>query len=109
MALTLSESFFHAKVFIQLCWLHGTEWRGFRTRKDVLLANLQCGIQYLRENGMRVTDRQTGKEGGITLHGRQYQPVQHVTPDGTFSSIQKVLKGKGKVFPLQARCGPEGG
>ena len=72
-------------------------------------AVLQCGVQYLRENGMRVTDRQTGKEGGITLHGRQYQPVQHVTPDGIFSSIQKVLKGKGKVIPLQARCGPEGG
>jgi len=56
-------------------------------------AVLQCGIQYLREKGMRVTDRQTGKEGGIALHGRQqYQPVQHVTPDGTFSSIQKSTK-----------------
>lgn len=43
------------------------------------MAVSQCGIQYLREKGVRVTDRQTGKEGSIMCHGRQHaQPVLHV-------------------------------
>ena len=38
-----------------------------------------------------------------------YGVVSFITSTGEQSNVFSVLVGKGKVIPLQARCGPEGG